>query len=323
MHFIGSNPEDIESSSSDTNIDIDKEDQGDEGDEGDEGDAGDEGDKRENDESQEFGWGGAHQWQKEHPGFSAEALPTQAQVACPLTPDFEFQYSHDEDEDSAQVCLNNNNQPLDTLPGVHQEQSDTQPDNILKHHHDKNSQPRLPNPEFLQLLNEVMKSVDQAQGRPHTKKSKGSDSGLRPDQLAWYGPCWKIFLEEAKGECRGQHALENPFPPLVKGMPGTISKVLLSVLVMWDKNSRQLEAGVWPEQQYNMTHLLYDNLSTWRSNLKKTVISIAPLSYSLLPLPSVPLQQHATWIENAAKDLLGGGLYLRFGIDQNINRGEQ
>ncbi|KAG0698458.1 hypothetical protein DFH29DRAFT_1002832 [Suillus ampliporus] len=117
-------------------------------------------------------------------------------------------------------------------------------------------------PEVLQLLNQVAESVDQAQGRPRTKKSKGSDGRLRPDQLAWYGPRWKSFLEEAKGECRVQHALENPFPPLVKGMPGTISKVLLSVLVVWDKNGRQFEAGVWPEQQYNMTqfHCVFNGL---------------------------------------------------------------
>ncbi|KAG1819013.1 uncharacterized protein BJ212DRAFT_1479142 [Suillus subaureus] len=246
--LVGSDPEDSESSSSSTGTDIDKD-----NDKEDE----DEGDKGENNKSQ-FGWGEAHQWQKGHP-------------------EFEFQYSHDEDDDSAWMHLNNSNQPLNTLPGVQQEQSDTQ---------------------------------------SKAKKSKGSD-GPRPDQLAWYGPHWKSFLKEAKGECRRQHALENPFPPLVKEMLGTISEVLLSVLVAWDKNGRQFKAGVWPEQQYNMTQLLYDNLLTWWSDLKKTAISITPLSYPLLPPPLVPPQQCATWVENAAKDLLQGGLYLQFGIDEN------
>jgi len=120
----------------------------------------------------------------------------------------------------------------------------SKPNNVLNCHHDKNGHPRLPDPESLQLLNQVAESVDQAQGQSRTKKSKGPDSGPRPDQLAWYGPRWKSFLEEAKGECRGQHALENPFPPLIKGVPGTISEVLLSVLIVWDKNGRQFEAGM-------------------------------------------------------------------------------
>ncbi|KAG1906230.1 uncharacterized protein F5891DRAFT_556510 [Suillus fuscotomentosus] len=84
-----------------------------------------------------------------------------------------------------------------------------------------------------------------------------------------------------------------------------------------DKSGKQFKAGVWPEQQYNMTRLLYDNLSTWRSDLKKTAISIAPLSYSLFPPSSVPPQQRATWIESAAGDLLKGGSFLRFGTDEN------
>jgi len=121
----------------------------------------------------------------------------------------------------------------------------SKPDDVLRHHHEKNGQPCLPNPELLQLLSQVAESVDQAQNHSRTKKSKGSDSSPRPDQLAWYRPCWKSFLEEAKGlgECRRQHAIENPFPSLVKGMPGTISEVLLSILVVWDKNGRQFEAG--------------------------------------------------------------------------------
>ncbi|KAG1816746.1 uncharacterized protein BJ212DRAFT_1480605 [Suillus subaureus] len=265
--LVGSNLEDSDSSGSGTNTDIDK----DEDEEGeDEGKGKDEdedkGDEGENNESQ-FGWGEAHQRQKGHPGFSAEGLPTQVRVARPLTPDFEFQYSCDEDEDSAWMHLNNSNQPLGTLPGVQQEQSDPQTntskaEDVLKRHHKKNGQPHLPDPEMLQLLNQVAESVDQVQCWSKSKKPKGSDR-LRPDQLAWYGPCWKSFLKEAKGECHGQHALENPFPPLVKEMPGTISEVLLSVLVAWDKNGRQFEAGVWPEQQYNMTqlfHCVFDSL---------------------------------------------------------------
>ncbi|KAG1812775.1 uncharacterized protein BJ212DRAFT_1482850 [Suillus subaureus] len=324
--LVGSDLEDSDSSGSSTDTDIDKDndkegkDKGKGEDKDKDKDKGDKGDKGENNESQ-FGWGEAHQRQKGHPGFSAEGLPTQARVAHPLTPDFEFQYSCNEDEDSARMHLNNSNQPLGTLPGVQQEQSDPQTntskaEDVLKHHHKKNGQPHLPNPEMLQLLNQVAESVDQVQHQSKSKKPKGSD-GLRPDQLAWYGPHWKSFLEEAKGECHRQHALENPFPPLVKEMPGTISEVLLSVLVTWDKNSRQFEAGIWPEQQYNMMRLLYDDLSTWQSDLKKTAINIVPLSYLLLPPPSVPPQQHATWVENAAKNLLQGGLYLQFGIDKN------
>ncbi|KAG2068951.1 hypothetical protein BDR04DRAFT_1119385 [Suillus decipiens] len=42
---------------------------------------------------------------------------------------------------------------------------------------------------------------------------------------------------------------------------------------------------------------------------KKIAISIAPSSYSLFPLPSIPPQQCATWVKRATKDLLKGGSF--------------
>ncbi|KAG1776677.1 hypothetical protein EV702DRAFT_1046004 [Suillus placidus] len=95
------------------------------------------------------------------------------------------------------------------------------------------------------------------------------------------GPRWKTFLEDAKAECHAQHALENPFPTLVKNLPGTITEVLMEVLVMWDTNGKQFEAGVWPEQKFNMTRL-----------------------------------ERATWVEHAAAELLKEVFFLRFGVDE-------
>ncbi|KAG1883164.1 hypothetical protein F4604DRAFT_1921071 [Suillus subluteus] len=111
-----------------------------------------------------------------------------------------------------------------------------------------------------------------------------------PLNLAWYGPCWKSFLEDAKGECRMEHALENPFPTLVNDLPASVTEVLVAVLVTWDQDGKKFEAGIWPEQKPNMAQLLYNDLATWRSDLKKSAISIAPVQYSLIPPPSVPAQ---------------------------------
>lgn len=148
----------------------------------------------------------------------------------------------------------------------------SKPDDVLQCHHKKNGKPRLPDPESLKLLDQVTESSVQPS---KNKKSRSSHGGPMPDQLSWYGPRWKSFLEDAKAECRAQHALENPFPTLVKNLPGTITEVLVAVLVVWDTNGKQFEAGkysfilirsrthlsycdagVWPEQKFNMTRLV-------------------------------------------------------------------
>ncbi|KAG1865023.1 hypothetical protein DFJ58DRAFT_838759 [Suillus subalutaceus] len=279
--------------------------------------------------SQEFGWGEAGRRQKEHPGFSKDALPSQPPVARPLTPEFEFQYSRDEDDVVALTSLDKTSRnessqgPQDISPGLQRQQSQhietitLKPEDVLQRHHEKNRKPRLPDPDSLKLLNQETESSVQPS---RAKRSKASGSGPTPDQLSWYGPRWKRFLEDAKAECRLQHALENPFPALVKNLPGSITEVLIATLVMWDRNGEQFEAGVWPEQKINMSQLsvlkLYDDLSTWRSDLKKTAISIAPLSYSLIPPLSVPAQERAAWIEHAAAGLIKESLFLRFGVDE-------
>ncbi|KAG2079491.1 uncharacterized protein F5147DRAFT_819305 [Suillus discolor] len=274
--------------------------------------------------SQQFGWGEAGRCQKEHPGFVEDVPPSQSPVARPLTPEIQFQYSRDEDDVVAQMSLDKTSRnessqdPPDISPGLQRQASQhietitSKPDNVLQCHHKKNGKPRLPDPESLKLLNQVSECDVQPS---KIKKSRSSRGGPTPNQLSWYGPRWKSFLEDTKVECRAQHALENPFPTLVKNLPGTITEVLIAVLVVWDMNGKQFEAGVWPEQKFNMTRLLYDDLSTWRYDLKKTAISIAPVSYSLIPPLSVPVQERAAWVEHAAAELIKEAFFLRFGVD--------
>ncbi|KAG2139771.1 hypothetical protein DEU56DRAFT_912035 [Suillus clintonianus] len=46
--------------------------------------------------------GGCH---SAHPGFSGEERPSQPRIVSPLPPDFEFQYSYDEDDQMAEKAL--------------------------------------------------------------------------------------------------------------------------------------------------------------------------------------------------------------------------
>ncbi|KAG2127613.1 uncharacterized protein EDB93DRAFT_1256936 [Suillus bovinus] len=127
--------------------------------------------------------------------------------------------------------------------------------------------------------------------------------GFKPNAATIATPRWKCFLEDAKGECRAQHALENPFPALVANLPSSVSEVLVSVLIAWDQDGKQFEAGIWPQQKSNMARL-------------KSAASLEPQSYSLIPPASVPIHEHAKWVEHTAAALLEGSLFLHFGLDE-------
>ncbi|KAG1771585.1 hypothetical protein EV702DRAFT_1048936 [Suillus placidus] len=250
-----------------------------------------------------------YQHRNDHLGFSKESLPSQPRVTCHLTPEFDFQYSRNEDDTAAQMSINKstvaNSQSslpvqrnsdsqgsLDPPTGAQQQQC-SEPSDVLEHHHKKNGWPRLPDPESLELLHQLAECADDQQAPQRNRKTKQSDDGPKPTLLAWYGPRWKSFLEHTKGECRVEHTLEDPFPTFVDDLPRSVTEVLIATLVAWDKEGKHFEA-----------------------ELKKTAIGLAPLVYSLIPPASVPPQERATWVKSAVSQLLAESKFLRFGLDE-------
>ncbi|KAG2127096.1 hypothetical protein DEU56DRAFT_958832 [Suillus clintonianus] len=264
------------------------------------------------------GWGAAHGRMTAHPGFSKEDLPSQPRVALALPTDFEFQHSRDEGDNDAERSLvaNNSSSDDDTVT----QPADPQPDDVLQLHHKKNGRPRLPDPQFLELLHhaETKKpnhKSSNTQAKTALAKSDEPGEGPKATQLGWYGPRWKSFLEDTKGECRVQHAIENPFPKLVKDLTGSVNEVLMASLVEWLESGQHVEEGIWPDHKHDMAKLLYEDLSTWRSDLKKIVINIVPSMYNLIPPPHIPPQQRAAWVTAAAGELLEDAKFLRNGLD--------
>ncbi|KAG1899092.1 uncharacterized protein F5891DRAFT_1189906 [Suillus fuscotomentosus] len=262
----------------------------------DESDANEESD---NDDS-EIGWGGDHGCHSMHPGFSKEGISVSQPQAITRPSDFEFHHSDDA-----------MNEP-------------TKPDDVLQRHHKKNECPRLPDPAMLGLIhcqetqpiNAKSRNSGVKANKVKLAKSKELTEGPKLTQLGWYPPQWKTFLEEVKAECCAQHAIENAFLDSIKDLPLSVTEALTTSLVEWLEAGNEVEAGIWPNHKTDMAKLLYEDLSTWRSNLKKIAISIMPSMYNLIPSAEVPPQARTAWVENTATELLDKSLFLRNGVDE-------
>ncbi|KAG1850334.1 hypothetical protein F4604DRAFT_1934531 [Suillus subluteus] len=260
--------------------------------------------------------------------FSGEELPPQPRVVTALQTDFEFQYSRDEGDEAAEniVAVGGDlSEDLSDDGTAMNQESVPQPNDVLKLHHERNSHPRLPDPTLLELLHAAEIDISNSKAKRKWKwkskqKSKvvdgSDDEGPKATQLGWYSPRWKSFLEDAKVECRTQQALENPFLSLVHDLLVSITESLSASLVQWLKNGQQVDAGVWPMHKPDMARLLYDDLATWRSDLKKIIISVTPAAYNLFPPADIPTQECAAWVEAAAAELLDNGRCLRHGLDE-------
>ncbi|KAG0699467.1 hypothetical protein DFH29DRAFT_1001983 [Suillus ampliporus] len=231
---------------------------------------------------QQVGWGEAGGCHNAHP---EEVQPSQPWVVIALPSNFEFQHSWDEDDQAAGRSLAFSDVSSSDDLGT----DAPQPADVLQLHHKKNGHLHLSNPALLDLLN---------------------GDGPKSTQLAWYGPHWKHFLKEAKGECHALHALENAFLKLVPDLSTTITESLSASLVEWLKDCNQVEADVWPAHKPDMARLLCDDLSTWNSNLQKIVITITPSLYGLILPDNLPIQEHTNWVEATAANLLDKSAYL-------------
>ncbi|KAG2109534.1 hypothetical protein DEU56DRAFT_920304 [Suillus clintonianus] len=271
---------------------------------------------------EEVGWGASQGYHTAHPGFSKEVPPPRPEVTTALPTDFEFQYSRDEEDHTAERSLAVESGPSDD-DTIQLAATEPKPDDVLVNHHKKNGRPRLPNPELLDLLRSSDTKDIEAKSTeskiPATtvksSRSKESPEGPKPTQLGWYPPRWKTFLEDAKGDCRAQHAIENAFPTLADDLPISVTEALTSSLVEWLEGGKQVEAGLWPDHKPDMAKLLFEDLSTWRSDLKKLAVTIAPSMYNLIPPPEVAAPDRAAWVQNAATVLLEDSLFLRNGMD--------
>lgn len=64
---------------------------------------------------------------------------------------------------------------------------------------------------------------------------------------------------------------------------------------------------------------LYEDMSTWRSEMKKVATVAAPLLYELTPAPRVECPDPISFTKNAAADLLREFKFLRNGRDENVS----
>ncbi|KAG1900143.1 uncharacterized protein F5891DRAFT_1188831 [Suillus fuscotomentosus] len=107
-----------------------------------------------------------------------------------------------------------------------------------------------------------------------------------PSKLGFYPPCWQAFLQAAKLEMRLQAVLTHPIPEHKDVLQ--LAREVLDV-VLWKYHSKKIkiENGYFPEYRAQMSFLLCDDLFTFRTELKKIILSIAKQLYGIFPKGSI------------------------------------
>ncbi|KAG0693230.1 hypothetical protein DFH29DRAFT_881617 [Suillus ampliporus] len=113
-----------------------------------------------------------------------------------------------------------------------------------------------------------------------SKKQKVKTVQEDPAKLGFYPPAWQAFLQVAKLEMCLQAVLTHPIPQHRDALQ-LAQEVLNAELWVYHENQIKLDKGYFLQYVAQMSRLLCDNLFTFRTELKKVVISIAKTSYEI------------------------------------------
>ncbi|KAG1849726.1 hypothetical protein F4604DRAFT_1934744 [Suillus subluteus] len=145
------------------------------------------------------------------------------------------------------------------------------------------------------------------------QRSKSQDDGQHvnqqgnPAKLGFYPASWQAFLQDAKLEMWLRAVLSHPVP-VHQDVVLLAQEVLDTVLWTYHTKELKLDNGYFPEYKTLMLRLLCDDLFTFRTELKKIVISIMKQLYGIF---SKGNSMHKEGVSEAVAKLLKTSEYLR------------
>ncbi|KAI6027979.1 hypothetical protein PISMIDRAFT_7662 [Pisolithus microcarpus 441] len=193
-------------------------------------------------------------------------------------------------------------------------------------HQSRNHRPCPPSPTYLKdtVSSEKHPSkklrsnvVSQVQGRLHSEEDCSGDSmSLVSERRAFFGPLWCKLLGEAKARMRLYVAMEVPFLRREMAIDGVCMEILVEMVIKYEDDGLELEAGFYPEHKRSMATILFNDMQTFHSEIKKVTVCIVPFEYGLYPPKTIDDNaKRIDFIKKKATQLLESARYLHGDLD--------
>ncbi|KAI6032171.1 hypothetical protein BKA83DRAFT_4488779 [Pisolithus microcarpus] len=143
-----------------------------------------------------------------------------------------------------------------------------------------------------------------------------ADVVVRPTTLAFFGPLWCKLLGEAKARMQLYVATEVPFLRHEMAIDGVCMEILVEMVIKYEDNGLELEAGFYPEHKRSMATILFNDTKTFRSEIKKVTVRIVPFEYGLYPPETIDDNaERIDFVKKKATQLLESARYLCGDLD--------
>ncbi|KAH7902891.1 hypothetical protein BJ138DRAFT_1200163, partial [Hygrophoropsis aurantiaca] len=209
---------------------------------------------------------------------------------------------------------------------------------LMEEHYRKNRRHKAPDPDYLDqvrrgsstrgvAVEEEDEDEDEEEEVGPSRRgrySKNARADIEPNatQLNFYPSRWKDFLEDCKTEFRTYAATDDPFPKRAQAINGIIADILKLMVVTWQRDGKRVEKGYWPKYKHEMAILIYNDIASWRGELKKAAVIVVPPAYRryLCPPSTVVGQAECRDYSKAGADqLIKKARFLRGPVDEDGN----
>ncbi|KAI6030165.1 hypothetical protein EDC04DRAFT_2898562 [Pisolithus marmoratus] len=194
-------------------------------------------------------------------------------------------------------------------------------------HHSQNHHPHPPSPMYLEDAGDGEKHhskkqqcnvAGHTQDRLHSEDNDGSgnNSTFVSECHAFFGPLWCKLLDEVKRRMQLYIAMEVPFLCHEMAINSICMETLVETVTKYEEDGLELKAGYYPEHKRSMVMILYNDMQTFHSEIKKATVHIVPFKYCLYPPKNI--KDNAKWIKfikKKAMQLLKGMQYLCGDVD--------
>ncbi|KAF8434884.1 hypothetical protein L210DRAFT_3506551 [Boletus edulis BED1] len=165
---------------------------------------------------------------------------------------------------------------------------------------------------------------DQPRHRGRYSKNQKDAIQPKPSHIGFYPKLWQQLLEIAKAEMRCALFLHQPFLPDRKtAIKGECYEVLLGIITRYEREQRPVECG-YSDRKANMAEMLYDDVTLFRSILKKAVQEAVPSGYALhAPPTAISREARTMFLKDRATQLLQDSEYLLGDVNKQRLQGKK
>ncbi|KAF8449428.1 hypothetical protein L210DRAFT_3641009 [Boletus edulis BED1] len=189
---------------------------------------------------------------------------------------------------------------------------------VVNRHHKRNRRPHSPSPTYLQSV----RNGD----HPHQKKSKrgacdqderGSNAGT--EQTDGSRSLTLVNKDESRAPSHQGRKVnlclhlmtDNPFPPREMAIDGICTEIIIKLVIKYEEEGLELEAGFYPEYGRQMAIILYSDTQIFRSEVKKCVTRSIVDDYHLFPPENLQSEiERIEFVKNKAARLLENAQFL-------------